>query len=173
MRILALDISKAGTGVAIGEATEPPRSFVVSFNGATRGHVGHNYVLWLRERLRVEKPTLVAYEAPIYGRKIKSSSPTTILLRGLAFATEMMCAGRNVRVVSVAASTWRLHFIGHGLPENPKQAALNTCGLLGWNTGGSHDRAEACGVWAWAHFNHGDRRAIQRALSASSMRAMA
>ncbi len=173
MRILALDISKAGTGVAVGEATEPPRSFVVSFSGATQGQVWWSYGIWLREQMAVEKPDLVAFEAPIYGRKIQSSAPTTILLRGMACVTEMLCTGRNVRVVSVPTSTWRKHFLGHGFPHDPKQAALNQCGLLGWDVGGSHDRADACGVWAWAHFTHGDRRAIQRALSASSMKAMA
>ncbi len=172
MRILALDISKAGTGVAIGDATDPPRSFVASFTGATRGHVWWNFGIWLREQLAVEKPDLVAFEAPIYGRKIKSSAPTTILLRGLASVTEMLCAPR-VRCVSVPTSTWRKHFLGHGFPHDPKQAALNQCALLGWDVGGSHDRAEACGVFAWAHFNHGDRREIKLALSASSVRAMA
>ena len=172
MRILALDISKTGTGVAIGEATEPPRSFVASFTGATRGHVGANYAKWLRDLLRVEKPAMVVFEAPLMRAAAKGSAESMRLLIGLAFQTEVMCAIRGIAAHECHVASWRKHFLGHGYPHDPKQAALNMCGLLGWDTGGSHDRAEACGVWTWAHFTHGDRRAIQRALSASSMRAM-
>ena len=173
MRILALDLSKKGTGVAIGDASEPPRSFVASFSGATRGHVGASFAKWLRDLLIVEKPDLVVFEAPLMRAAAKGSADSMRLLIGLSFQTEVMCAIREVPVAQAHVATWRKHFLGHGYPNDPKQAALNMCAMLGWETGGSHDRADACGVWASAHFTHGDRRAIQRALSASSMRAMA
>ncbi len=172
MRLLALDISKAGTGVAIGEATEPPRSFVVSFSGATRGHVGASYAKWLRDLLIVEKPALVVYEAPLLRAAAKGSAEAMRLLIGLAFQTEVICAIRGITSQECHVASWRKCFLGHGYPHDPKQAAINMCGLLGWDTGGSHDRADAIGCWVWGHYTHGDRRAIMRALSASSMRAM-
>ncbi len=173
MRILALDISKAGTGVAIGDATEAPRSFVASFSGATRGHVCANYAKWMRDLLMVEKPALVVFEAPLMRAAAKGSADAMRLLIGLATQTEVMCAIRNIPSHDCHVASWRKAFLGHGYPHDPKRAALNMCGLLGWDVGGSHDRADACGVWAWAHLNHGARRAIMRALSASSVRSMA
>ncbi len=172
MRILALDISKASTGVAIGDGTGPPRSFVVSFPGPTRGHVGAKYAKWLRDILIMEKPALVAFEAAFIKLDKKGSVEATKMLLSLNFLTETLCAMRSIPGYPVAAQTWRKVFLGHGYPHDPKKASLNMCATLGWETDGVDDRAEACGVLVWAHYNHGDRRAIMRALSASSMRAM-
>ena len=155
VRLLALDISKAGTGVALGDATEPPRSFVQGFNGVSRGHVGAHYAKWLRDLLVVEKPGVVVFEAPLMRAAAKGSTDAMRMLIGLAFQTEVMCA-IGLKSISIPAyeahvTTWRKHFLGHGFPHDPKQAALNMCAQLGWETEGSHDRADACGVWAWGH----------------------
>ncbi len=173
MRILALDISKVGTGCAIGSADEPPRSFVAAFNGATRGHVGAQYAKWLRDLLIVEKPDLVVYEAPLMRAAAKGSAEAMRLLIGLAFQTEVICAIRGISAHQCHVASWRKVFLGHGYPHDPKKAALNMCAAMGWDTGGSHDRADAIGCWVWGHYTHGDRQAMQRALSASSVRAMA
>ncbi len=127
---------------------------------------------WLRDLLIIEKPALVIYEAPLLRAAAKGSAEAMRLLIGLAFQTEVICAIRGITSHECHVASWRKAFLGHGYPHDPKQAALNMCGLLGWDTGGSHDRADAIGCWVWGHYTHGDRRAIQRALSASSMRAM-
>lgn len=169
-RILALDISGASTGVAIGPGAEPPRNFAVSFVGATRGHVGANFAKWLRELLILEKPDLVAFEAPLVMATGSASMDSVRLLTGLAFQAEVICATRDVPCHAVQVQSWRKVFLGHGRPKDAKRAALAMCELLGWDVGGSHDRAEAVGVWTYAHFTYGDRREIQRALSGSAVR---
>lgn len=169
-RVLALDISGASTGVAIGHGAEAPRSFAVSFDGATRGHVGAGFAKWLRDLMIVEQPDLVVFEAPLRQSDENTSIDSVRLLTGLSFTTETICAMRGVKSYEAHVQSWRKVFLGHGRPANPKKAALAMCQMLGWDAGGSHDRADALGVWCWAHFNYGDRQEMQRALSGSAVR---
>ena len=92
---------------------------------------------------------------------------------GLAFQTEVICESVGIDYRTVAISTWRKMFLGHGRPKDPKPLAIKTCQTLGWKIDGDDNRADACGVWAHAHFNHGNRKGIMRQLSESSMRRMA
>ena len=170
MKVLALDISGASTGVAIGPGDGPPRNFAVSFEGASRGHVGASFAKWLREILILEKPDLVAFEAPLVMATGSASMDSIRLLTGLAFQVEVICAIREITCQPVQVQSWRKVFLGHGRPANPKKAALAMCAVLGWDVGGSHDRADAVGVWTFAHYKYGDRQEIQRALSGSAVR---
>ena len=172
MIILALDISKRRTGAAVGVGANPPHTTSQAFTGETMGAVGAAYTRWLRDKLRVDKPDLVAFEAPLLSAQAKGSTDTLMILSGLCFTTMTLCSIHKIRCVSVAVSTWRKAFIGHGFPTDPKAAALSMCASLGW-TPRNHDEAEACGVWAWAHVFHGDIHDIHRQLSASSMKVMA
>lgn len=172
MIIMALDISPASTGVAIGDGSGPPRSFERPIPGTSRGQRGLAFARWLRDLIVLEGPDLVAYEAPIMFSR-KGSVDAMRILMGLAFQVEVVCASRApLRAIEVNIQAWRKLFLGQGRPADPKGDCVRMCGLLGWPTGGSHDRADSCGVWAWAHFHHGNRQGIMKALSAGSVRAM-
>lgn len=179
MLILGLDISTAATGVAIGDGTAPPRSYVFKVPPGSRGERGASYAFWFRNLLVVEAPDLVAFEAPLMttrakgkGGGIVSNIESTRMLMGLAFLTETVAAGRKVHAIEANIQAWRKLFLGHGRPADPKGDCVRMCRLLGWDVGDSHDRADACGVWAYAHYQHGNRQAIMRALSDSSVRRM-
>lgn len=163
--ILALDLSKAGTGWAAGDATSPPRSGVQRMAGETRGAVGLSTSRWLAERLDAEKPTLVVYEEPLFAAHAKASAAAARMLIGMAMVVETVCAGRKVATRSVAIPTWRKAFLGKGNLPDAKVQAVRMCQSLGWTVDADHNRAEACGVWAWAHIHHGDAKGVLRLLS--------
>ena len=172
MRILALDISKAGTGYAMGDGSGAPVSGVVAFSGHSRGQIGAAYAKWLRDLLMVEKPGLVACEAALFMSGPMASADTARLLLGLSFATEMVCELASVRHLDVPVQSWRKAFLGHGRPKDPKAAALAMCAMVGWDVGRNHNRADACGVFAFAHLHHGNRQAMVKLLSKASVSAM-
>jgi Holliday junction resolvasome RuvABC endonuclease subunit len=171
MKIIGLDISKQSTGVAIGDASSAPRNFRSSFKGGSIGALGHNFRTWFRELLIIEKPDFVCIEAAFVGKT--DDAYTATLMLGMNFTAQSVAAGRGIPCETVAVQTWRKAFLGQGRPENPKRAAIKQCSLLGWNVEGNHDRAEACGVFAWGHIYHGDRKAIMHQLSHGSVRRMA
>lgn len=179
MKVLALDVATT-TGVAIGDGTEPPQSFKVSFKGSCRGAIGDEFRKWLRPYVIGEKPDLIVFEAPLVQKKDQGAN-TPRLLMGMAMVVEMVAASRFTRCEDVNVDTWRKSFFGHaknfderGLKRNWKTEAVNLCGMLGWGVGGSHDAAEACGVWAHAHLvMGGNRRAMAKLLSHMTVARMA
>ncbi len=170
MKILALDISKKATGVAIGDGDGPPRTLTQGFNADRPGAVGLAYAKWLRALLVEERPALVALEAALVLHGPRAGTAIMLLLQGLAYTTTVVCEGVGVPYETVAIMTWRKMFLGHGRPDNPKRAAIDACYKLHWDVEGDDNQADACGVWAFAHFTWGDRKAIQRQLSASAVR---
>jgi len=173
MKILALDISKKATGVAIGDGEGPPRTFSQGFKGDRAGAVGAAYAKWLRTLLVEERPALVAFEKPLMLSGPRAGAAVMRILTGLGFTTEVVCEVAGVRYEDVAVMTWRKLFLGHGRPADPKLAAINACQGHGWDVGEDDNQADACGVWAWAHFHHGNRKGIISQLSRSPMRRMA
>ena len=173
MKILALDISKAATGVAIGDGDGPPRTLTQGFTADRPGAVGASYAKWLDELLRREKPDLVTLEAALVLIGKRSGTAVMLLLQGLAYTTTVVCESVGVRYETISIMTWRKMFLGHGRPENPKQVCIDACYRLGWDVEGDDNQADACGVWAYAHFHHGNRKGIMRQRSESSVRRMA
>ena len=173
MKILALDVSKKATGVATGDGDGPPRSFSHGFTAERPGAVGLAYAKWLRTVLVDVKPALVVFEAPLILTGPRAGTVVMRILMGLAFTTEVVCESVEIPYRPVAISSWRKMFLGTGRPENPKLAAIKACQMHGWEVEGDDNRADACGIWAWAHFNHGNSKGIMRQRSESSMRRMA
>ncbi|MEM8791061.1 MAG: hypothetical protein AAGE80_05555 [Pseudomonadota bacterium] len=170
MNILALDISLRGCGAAMGDGSCPPHTTVASFAAVSHGKSGKLFRDWLRDTCLNSPPALIIYEAPFRHADKKSAQSITTLLTGLCFTCEVFAAEKNIRCTSVAISTWRKWFIGKGFPEQAKLEALNMCEFLGWETGGVHDRAEAAGIWAYAHLKEGNFRGVQKMLSKGSMK---
>lgn len=171
MIVVGLDISRSSTGVAIGDGSGPPRTFRATFTGATHGQVGWNFQRWLREFLIVNPPDVLCAEASFIAPT--DDHYTAKMMLGLDFVAQTTAAMRGIQYQAVAASSWRKAFLGHGRPANPKRAAILMCKRLGWDVDGSHDKAEACGVWAWGQIYHGGtegRRRVLQLLSASAIK---
>lgn len=169
MRILALDISKRGTGMAVGDGSRPPHTALLRFPGIYFGQTGASYSRWLNDQIAVDRPDLIAYEAALI-TGAAGAAETRYTLIGLAMLTETIAELRGIRLVRANIQTWRKLFLGTGRPKDPKTAALAMCAGLCWDVQGDHNRAEACGVWAWAHHEHGNRRAVRDLLSRMTMR---
>lgn len=168
MKVMGLDISKASTGVAIGDASGPPRVLRARFTGSTHGQIGWSFLKWLRELCIVEAPDLICAEAAFVAAH--NDLYTSKLMLGMDMTAQIIAAMRGVEYQPVAVQTWRKAFLGNGRPDNPKRAAIRMCTQLGWDVDGSHDKADACGVWAWGHLYHGDQQAMRRLLSVGSIR---
>lgn len=154
MILLALDVAKNRTGWAVDQAGggapltgswSPPTA------GMPIGYAGLAFQKWLHRFVCERHVEQLVYEAPHVGggKGIVMDENTTLVLIGLAFSVEVIGASLRAPVFRGHVGTWRKHFLGTGRPENPKQAALDRCKLLGWNVEG-HDAAEAAGLWAWA-----------------------
>lgn len=173
MVIIGLDIAKGGTGIAIGDGDGPPRTSKVMFKGPSLGRTGNNFFTWLREVLIMEKPDLVMVEAAFVAPTDDAYRQTLML--GLSFTAQTVCAMRQISCETVAVSTWRKTFLGHGRlgGDESKRQCIQLCNTLGWPHGGDHNRAEAAGIWAHAHLNFGNRRGMHRQLSHGSFKRMA
>lgn len=167
-KIIGLDISKNSTGVAIGDGTGPPRVLRARFQGSTHGQIGEAFMRWLRELCVVESPGMICAEAAFVGRT--DNLYESKLMLGLDFTAQTVASMRRIEYQAVAVQTWRKAFLGHGRPENPKRAAILMCKTIGWDVDGSHDKADACGVWAWGHLYHGNTKGIHKMLSTGSVR---
>lgn len=178
-KILALDVATT-TGFAFGDGTRPPLAFKVRFKGDSRGLIGDEFRQYLRRFVASEKPDLIAFEAPLVQKK-EQGSDTPRLLMGMAMIVEMIAGPRFIPCKDVSVDTWRKSFFGHarnfderGLKRNWKREAVEFCEMLGWDVGGSHDAAEACGVWAHAHLTMGgNRAAMAKLLSRMTVAGMA
>lgn len=175
--ILALDISKHACGAALGDGCSPPSTFVQSFRAETDGATFAAFQRWLTGVIREHRPTLMAMESVLThtkyapGQKNRGRSTATMTtMVGLAAIAQCTAALNRIPVQQAYSQTWRKAFLGDGKPDDPKASAIAMCDLLGWPHGGSHDRAEAAGVWAWAHLHHGNARAMVGQLSHASAR---
>lgn len=153
--LLALDLSSVATGFAFGdESCGAPKTGVWRLPGAaddvfdrTLSVLGESIV----SLCRVIKAKWVAIEAPIiaYGSEKNRSAHTAatmLLLTGVARGAAYTATKRNASLV--ASSTVRKHFVGQGFPDNPKQAVLARCRLLGWQVE-QHDAADAAALFAY------------------------
>lgn len=169
--VVALDISKAACGVAMGSGATAPRTVLHKTGGQTLGATGAAFGDWLRDLFLMEKPHIVAIEAPLVMSGPQASAAGVKLLMGLVTVAHVAAHRAGARVVEANVQSWRKAILGHGRPRDPKAAALGFCSSVGWEAGGSHDRAEAACVWAWAHLMHGDTAAMHRLLARQSLRA--
>ena len=172
--VLALDISKSSCGVAAGDGSTAPRTSRHSFSSAiSDGQTFAAFQRWLSDLIKVERPSLIAAEAALLFANKKGSAEAARMLLGMSAIAKCTAALRQVAYYDVAVPTWRKAFLGIAKPSDPKQAAMNQCDLLGGEYGGTHDRAEAAGIWVWAHVTFGNRRAVIQQLSTGSVRRMA
>ena len=168
MILLALDISKRSTGVAIGDGSRAPALSALGFEGGNLGQIGWTFQRWLRDQLVAINPVLVILEKPFVGKT--DDLWRQQLMLGLGFVAQTTAAMRRIPVKVVAVQTWRKAFLGYGRPTSPKEATIRMCQMLKWPCGKNDDMADAAGIWAWGHLHHGNRRGMHRMLSMGAVK---
>lgn len=149
--ILAADPSCTRFGLALGGPENgKPRAWTVRLPGAddhvldrTLGNAADTVSLLCR----TSGVKIVAIEAPIV--IADRSAHTMVALMQLSGAVRAAAHRAGCKVMMVASSTVRKHFVGHGRPENPKQAVMDRCRLLGWEFQDDNS-ADAAAVWCHA-----------------------
>lgn len=157
LSVLAVDASKRRTGI-YGDRRDGER-YALSWTGASEalpGRAGALYSEFLCNVIRTHEPQLIAYEAPVMGNRgggMTMNMEVAFVLIGLAFLTETIAASYKIRCVRAHVATVRKHLLGTGRPDNPKQAVMERCKLLGLDVA-NHDIADAAATWAWAKAKH-------------------
>jgi hypothetical protein len=151
-RILAIDPSSSGTGLADGCSGETPKLESVRFKRDeldTVEQVFGRASSYFSDRLQNSPPDLVAIERPLVIARGYHHDPT--LMIGIYAVITGLARARCIRVLPVAIAQWRKHFLGHGRLDTraAKQQALSVCRALGWKAE-THDCAEAAGIWLYA-----------------------
>lgn len=153
--VMALDISKTRTGVALGPPGATPHLFSIGFGREDDDpeDVFGRALVWLAEQTREFPPLLIAIEAPIPHHKKRgfTNAKTLTLLNGLFATMAAVARARGIPVKRAPISTVRKHFIGVGnLPgDAAKRETKKRCAQLGWDCPDT-DAADAAAIWDWA-----------------------
>lgn len=152
--LLALDIAQS-TGFAIGalDADRPLTGSVrCAADGDDFGRAGVAFEKWMVGLIDLQKPDVVAFEAPLVvggnrGTTRPTNANTIRLLFGLAFLAETIASRCGLRVYECHIQTVRRHFCGNGRCQKPEVRAR--CRQLGWDVQ-SNDAADAAAIWDFA-----------------------
>ena len=145
--VLAFDQART-SGFAYGRLGSDPKSGIIKIGK----HDSKEHLYWLYQvelgRLvdRVQ-PDVVAMELPFFNRK----RPTAAVdLYHAAGAVKAMLYDRRVsEVLDVQNGAWKKLLCGANTftKETRPYPPVDACGLRGWKTGDSNDRADALGIW--------------------------
>lgn len=168
--ILAADISMKATGIAAGDGTVAPEVRV--FSPAVKDREHADFMRWWSARVKEYEPSLIAVEAPFVG---PGKPDAARVLYGLLGIAQGIAELRAVPVLLVNIGSWRAAFLNKGRFKDErdpvtgktikgrdvaKRACLRVCHSLAWEVGTDDNKADACGIWAFAHLNHGNNRAM-------------
>lgn len=151
--ILALDFSKACTGIAFGRPGTLPvlssKSFA-KWEGATLAECASAVIRWLPELLSTYQPDLVVIEAalpPIASRDQVSAR----LALGADFLIKGACHVRAIRCEECHRGTWTAFVLGSGNLKSgeAKQRSMAIARSVGLEPK-NNDEADAAGIWFWA-----------------------
>ncbi len=155
--LLALDVSSKRTGYAFGTdaGTPAPRASCWAMPGDGDLHRARAALATsIASLCGLIHPAVVVIEAPlqIFGR----SAHTAFVLTALYGAASAAAHNSGAAVYDANVQTWRKHFTGQARPDNPKQATIDRCKLIGWEPK-NDDEADAMGLWHWGmstYFRH-------------------
>lgn len=149
--LLALDISQAATGFAVGGPESPsPRTGVWKLPQGPENF--DRAIVILRQaiagliRFSPSKIETAFIEAPLRMQDANHSADTAFVLYGLSAVAREAVKSHGAEPRLVAVPTWRKTCFGKGYPENPKRCATEFCDRFGW-TYETHDAAEAACIW--------------------------
>lgn len=150
--VAAFDLSKAAVGWAVDGSDGSPR--MGAWRGASDvpnlGRAGLIFGSWLSDFIALNRPGLIAIEAPAIGG-VPMSEHEAMLLIGMAFMTASIAEANGIGFVRAHVSTVRKHFCGSGRAKKPDVMAR--CRLLSWAPKNG-DEADAAALWDWAKSTH-------------------
>ena len=156
--VLALDLSGRATGACYGAGGTIPHCVTLfqELDGDDYGPVGSALSAFMVGLIRTYKISHVAFESPwvpmgARGNRERSGMTPVRIIRlgcGMAFLAETVATDQGCTRSEVEPSVWRKHFLGTGRPEDPKQAVMERCRLLGWPAK-NHNEGDAAGIWAY------------------------
>ena len=156
MRVLALDIStNVGWAVFNGRHSKP-RLDTWRAPMAMVGHYGRRlsaFEEWLRGKISLLQPELVAFESPIFVKwssDLATNEHTIRLLIGLASITELVCYRASVRCIEVHSQTAKKRLAGNSRAKKNQMVAAAV--KAGFEVANDHE-ADACAV-ALAAYDH-------------------
>lgn len=154
MSLLGLDASTTNLGFALGTPADgSPKSGVLSLPGA-EAHVFDRTLELAYEAVsgwcKLIQAEFVYIEAPIIVMGNENAAHTMVSLMQLTGAIRVAAKRCDATVKLPAISTIRKFFVGNGrVPKaEAKGVVMERCRVLGWDHGGSSDRADAMAVWA-------------------------
>lgn len=149
MNLLGLDLGTRKLGFALGGPDRAPKSGVVSLPGADDHTLPRTLSIaaeTVASLCRVSGAKCVVIEAPIVIPERSAHTMLSLVQLTGAVRSVVYRAGCSERLVP--PQTVRKFFVGHGRPDNPKQAIMERCRLLGWSP--EDDNAgDALAAWAW------------------------
>lgn len=161
MRILALDIASR-TGAAVGDASGAPRLLTFGVPPAVDDALGRRFAAfanWLSDLVTVEKPDVLAFEAPLIvggnsGTTRPTSAQTIRLLFGLVSIAELIAYQRDIECWECHIQTVRKFFCGDGRAK--KDQVIATAVARGWMPA-DDNQADAAAIWAYMMHVKGQR----------------
>lgn len=152
--LLALDIASL-TGWALGgPADGAPRTGTWLLHGLDDYGLDRSLATLhetVREFCRCHAVEIVAIEAPMTPQGRSAHTATALISLVAVARAAVQRHGARLRLVHV--QTVRKHFVGQGRPDNPKQAVMDRCRLLGWQFE-DDNAADAAALWAYAMSLH-------------------
>ena len=152
-RILALDLATKTGWACDGPEGRPmsgvlrlPKSGGDAADGYEFGMAYCRLEQFLIGRFRIDRPDIVAMEAPIPGGHVKTTYVTMRLLYGLPAVTECVCTRWGIPIREIRVQAVKRHMTGNGRCD--KQAVIKMCRLFGWDPE-DDNAADALAVWSY------------------------
>lgn len=154
MKILSLDQARI-CGYAFGETGALPKTFLLQLGktGTPSGVYLWTWAQRLKELVERYDPDLVAYERPFFSAKTAASGERLLKMAGII---EVVCYGKRIETMQIDNSSWKKTFTGSAKfsKETTPYPPVLECELRGIEIDGSHDRADAAGIWFHAAIKH-------------------
>ncbi|ACL61726.1 hypothetical protein [Methylobacterium nodulans] len=144
-KILALDLSVASTGWALGSPDGDPAfgHYTLPSTGNDIGKLLAAFQDWLSLKIAGEDIAIVVFEAPILTPG-KTHITTARKLMCLAGVTELVCHQAEIRCIEENIQTNKKRFAGHGRAD--KETMMHVARRYGWDVQ-RDDEADALALW--------------------------
>jgi Holliday junction resolvasome RuvABC endonuclease subunit len=156
LRVLALDISTNVGWAIFNSRLSKPRLDTWRAPMAMVGHYGRRLSMfeeWLRGKVSLLQPELVAFESPIFVKwssDLATNEHTIRLLGAMAGIAELVCWRASVRCIEVHSQTAKKCLAGNSRAKKDQMIAAAV--KAGFDVANDHE-ADACAV-ALAAYNH-------------------
>lgn len=169
--MLAIDFSKANTGIAFGRPPDLPKLLSHNFDRgsdkATLAECAGEFVGWFEETMSVFNPEVVLLEAALAPQAGRNAIGTHLAL-GADFVITGYCYRKGIKLLKIHGGTWKSKILGTSAlkSSDAKRRARSVCDELGI-AAKNHDQADAACIWLHGAINLHDfpRYEIDKRLS--------